>query len=262
VNSRYIVGMDGGAAGERALAWALRRATVRPAPVVLVHVAELPPDSYAEQPVALLAEPLARARARHPRLDISTVELAGSAPTALAAFVTPDDLLVIGTHQHPFPRTPVERCGSWEIASACACSVAVIPDADMHLRSGVVVGIDHHASGARLARIAAAEAALFGDDLTVVQSVPPTAGSQRAGLAIEDAISAARENTTTAVTSLLSRQNPADALVRSAHARALLIIGESTSRTPSPGAPTVLREVLTSLPVPVLVVRGISGVAA
>ena len=38
--TRYVVGYDGSSPSESALRWALQRAQVAPAPIVLVHVAE------------------------------------------------------------------------------------------------------------------------------------------------------------------------------------------------------------------------------
>jgi nucleotide-binding universal stress UspA family protein len=259
MNARYIVGIDGKAASERALEWVLRRAQRYPAPLVLVRVTT-PPDVDGSRALAQLVE---RTRKSHPLLDIDAIEVRGTVPAALAAVAESDDLLVIGTHQHAFPRRAVTKCLSWEIASASPCSVVVVPQIDTRMRRGVVVGIDHHESGARLAAFAAREAEQFGGELFVVQSVTPSSGSRRAGLAIEDAVAAARtQAATTRITSTIVHDDPARALLRAAHERALLVIGEST--TPAADGPerSVLLDVLASIRVPVLLARGIRDDAA
>jgi hypothetical protein len=224
-----------------------------------VHAASDAADaSRFANPRVFLGSLLERSRSSHPELDVKGAIVPGPVVPALAALSHPGDLLVIGTHQHAFPHRSVTRCLSWEIASASTSSVVVVPQVDLHLRSGAVVGIDHHASGARLARIAAREGALLGGELTIVQAVTEDVGSRRTGLAIEDAVRAAREESpSTVISSMVTHDDIAHALLHAAHHRALLVLGESTTRGGNSGEFPILRSVLAGIPVPVYFARGI-----
>ena len=91
-------------------------------------------------------------------IDVSTTFLDGLVPTALAELVTAQDVMVVGTHKTGFLHGRVLGSKSVQIVSTVPCSVAVIPDADLSFRRGVVAGGDHIETAAFVARIAAAEA--------------------------------------------------------------------------------------------------------
>ncbi|MDM4762072.1 universal stress protein [Galbitalea sp. SE-J8] len=261
MTGRCIVGFDGSGPSERALAWAVRRTRAVPAPLRLLRVATAADRDTASTALDAVVD---RVRSAQPGLEVDARVVGpaaggGSVADAIARATGPDDLLVIGTHQHPFPRGGVARSRAWDIASAVGCPVVVVPDVDVRLRSGIVVGIDQRSSGARLARVAAAEAGRRGDELLVVQSVGSRrpARPAREGLAIEDAVAGARDSAPgVVVSSAVVHGEPARALLHAARDRALLVVGESTTPDAGAVATPVLRDVLTGISSPVLVARG------
>ncbi|MGW7363744.1 universal stress protein [Streptomyces sp. NPDC054841] len=105
--SRHVTaGLDGSPESAAAAQWAAREALLRKAPLRLVHADERP--VWTVDPVAqadaqrrwaeqLLTEAAEELRCKHPSLEITTRQLSGPAPAALAAEAAEADLLVLGS---------------------------------------------------------------------------------------------------------------------------------------------------------------------
>ncbi len=264
---RYVVAIDGSAPSEAALEWAIKRAVREPAPVVLatVHDDEFGAmgreveDIEARQSARLVSEVAARVRRRLPAADISVAVLEGSVPWALARYVRPSDLLVIGTHKSGFLHGRVLGSRSVQIAAAAPCGVAVVPLADLRFRTGVVAGIDRMQTAGALGAIAAREATARGQELLLLQSVPvPPEGTTvaRDRLALAHAVAAAKAACPALVIrSRVTHRPAADALLDAARDKALLLLGPGSSDAARTPIGSVLHEVLLNVNAPVLVAR-------
>jgi nucleotide-binding universal stress UspA family protein len=259
---RYIVGIDGSAPSEAALAWAVTRVRRDAAPLVLVHVVDaeagrMGPDFRAEAADLggrLLDATRTRLLAEVPSLDVESVLLEGSAPWELTRFAHPDDVLVVGTHKTGFSSGRVLGSLSVQIAAASTSTVAVIPGSDLRFRRGVVAGIDRDETARQIADLAAREAAARGEDLTLVH-----AGRVRAEGVIDDGplasalayVHDAYPGVT--VQGRRSSRSPSAALLDMARTKALLVIGPGSTGVERSPIGTVVHEVLLNANAPVLV---------
>lgn len=261
MSGRYVVGIDGSGASDAALKWAVQRAERDGRPVVLAHVDEGPPLDEPERGEGreLLRSCAERMRAWHRGVQFITVLAHGSAVSELAGLTRPDDVLVIGTHKTGYLNGLVMGPRSVQIAMATECTVAVIPDADLRFRRGVVVGIDRPETAMSLGRIAAQEAEHRADDLLLLHCAPDSAAALGGfDLPISVAAEAARRNSPALRTrTRVSERPPAGALLDAARGKALLILGP-VSLDPS-GSPlgSVMHDILMNVNVPVLIVRGL-----
>jgi nucleotide-binding universal stress UspA family protein len=263
---RYVVGIDGSRPSAAALRWAIARARRDPAPFVLVHVDEEGGvhGDQARPGAVLTAAALATVLDELPDATVSVALLTGRVAGALAAAVEPDDLLVIGTGKTGFLHGRVLGSRSVQIALAAPCSVAVIPDVDLRFRRGVVAGVERNETSGMIGRAAAREASARGEELLLIQAVDRQVldriGPQRAGLAVSDAMTAARaECPDLELRSRLSSRAPAEALLDTSRERALLVLGPGSSEHPDSPIGTVLHEVLLNVNAPVLVARAADG---
>ena len=148
---RYVVALDGSSAAQAAWRWARRRAETDGAACVLVHAAGESDHDSGPWPVG-------------------TVQLPSRAPEALARFVEPDDLLVIGTGKTGFVHGRLLGFTGVRIVAAAACTVVVVPELDLRFRSGVVVGVDRIETAAETAAVAATEAARRLEPIQVIRA--------------------------------------------------------------------------------------------
>ena len=187
-----VVGVDGSAAGDAALAWALSRAAVSGEHVTAVHAWQVPmmigpgeaylslvdQDELAAAAQARLDEALARAAARVTggSAVVSAVAVAGNAAQLLEARARDAALLVLGRHEgHRLFGSTVDGA-----LHHVACPVVVVPvEAHAAAQSGrVVVAVaDGQASGGALAW-AAQTATTLHRPLVAVYVRPPDPGPE------------------------------------------------------------------------------------
>ena len=114
MTTRYVVGIDGSAPADAALAWAVRHARRDGAALALVHVAD--PDQAMhgltlldEAETAgerLLAETARDIRTRHPELEVTTELLSGVPVWTIAEQAEPGEAVVVGTGRVKWKRVP------------------------------------------------------------------------------------------------------------------------------------------------------------
>lgn len=256
--SRYVVGVDGSPPSRAAVEWAAERAQREGTPVLLAHVDE-PEGGMMGRDFAsgelragesLLADMASSLAGRG--FDVTTTLLSGPVSWALAELAAPSDLLVVGTHKTGFLHGRVLGSRSVQIAAAARCSVAVIPDADLRFRRGVVVGLDSADDAPEVARAAAEEADARGEDLSVIRAIP---GRGEAAHAVEllDAVRATFPELV--VRTRESRRQPAEALLDASRDKALLVVGPGSAERSPIGS--VLHDVLLNLNAPALIARGV-----
>ena len=266
--SRYVVAVDGSRPAEAALRWAASRSKDDGLPLVLVHVVEDEADGMGRQYEAeaardgarLLSETADHLSATTHQLVVTTVQLTGSVPRALADFARADDVLVIGTGKTGYLHGRVLGSRSVQIAIAAACTVAVIPDVDLRFRRGVVAGVDRHSTAGSIARSAAQEATARGEELLLVQATPDTGlrrtAAERADLALTDASSSARAAFPhLLIRTRVSERPPAEALLDIARDKALLVLGPGSLNPSRSPIGSVLHDVLLNVNAPVLISR-------
>jgi nucleotide-binding universal stress UspA family protein len=257
---RYIVGIDGSAPSESAVAWAMSRAQHDRAPLMVVHVVDaeagrMGPDFRAEATDVgreLLKATRARLRGEEPTLSVDSKLLEGSAPWELTRFTHADDVLVVGTHKTGFSSGRVLGSLSVQIAAASRCTVAVIPATDVRFRRGVVAGIDREETAGHIVDVAAREATARNDELTLVHA-------GQSGAVVDDApLSAALAHARTTYPDLVvlarrSNRPPSAALLDAARSQALLVIGPGSTGIERSPIGSVIHEVLLNANAPVLV---------
>jgi nucleotide-binding universal stress UspA family protein len=259
---RYIVGIDGSAPSDAALAWAVTRANRNGAPLVLAHVVDaeagrMGADFRTEAIEAgrrLVEATRSRLGVEVPLLEVQAAQLEGSVSWELTRFAHPDYMLVVGTHKTGYSSGRVLGSLSVQIAAASTCTVAVIPSTDVRFRRGVVAGIDREETARHIVEIAAREAADRGDELTLVHAVRPTDGTivddtvLQAALAHVHAISPGL-----VAQARRSTRAPSAALLDVSRTKALLVIGPGSTGVDRSPIGSVVHEVLLNANAPVLV---------
>jgi nucleotide-binding universal stress UspA family protein len=259
---RYIVGIDGSAPSDAALAWAIARATRTAAPLVLVHVVDpeegrMGADFRAEAIEIgrrLLEHARTRLGAETPLLDVHAELLEGSVPWELTRYAHSDDVLVVGTHKTGFSSGRVLGSLSVQVAAASTCTVAVIPSTDVRFRRGVVAGIDREETAGHIVDLAAREAADRGEELTLLHAVRPADGT----IADDRPLQTALAHVHAAYPGLVvqarrSTRDAAAALLDAARTKALLVIGPGSTGVDRSPIGTVVHGVLLNANSPVLV---------
>ena len=257
---RYIVGVDGSAPSESAVAWAMSRARRERVPLVVVHVVDaeagrMGPDFRAEATDLgrrLVAATVARLRVEDVTHRIDSELLEGSAPWELTRYARVDDVLVVGTHKTGFSSGRVLGSLSVQIAAASRCTVAVIPTTDVRFRRGVVAGIDREETARHIVDVAAREATARGDTLTmvhaahsgaVIDDAPLQVALAHAHLAYPDLVVQAR----------CSNRAPSAALLDATRSQALLVIGPGSTGIERSPIGSVIHDVLLNANAPVLI---------
>lgn len=263
MSGRYLVGFDGSSPSQSALAWTIRRAHRLPRPIVLVHVAEGDDGAMGgefenqsiREGAALLSGRVAELRHSEPQLQVDGMALVGNVTWELARVVSPDDLLVVGTHKTGFLHGRVLGSRSVQIAAAAGCSVAVIPEVDLRFRSGVVAGIDRVSSAGAIAEFAADEAAARSEELSLVEAAP-SGSTVTDSEPLSAATHAARlRHPELVIRSRMSARGPAEALLDAARDKALLVLGPGSGLPERSPIGSVMHDVLLNVNAPVLVAR-------
>lgn len=179
MNRMIVVGIDDSAAGEAALAWAMRRAERTESPVTLMHTVYETwladgygyYDSILDAEKKLLAEAGAQAAALAPTVVSHTELRTGSAPRVLSELSKDAELIVVGTDQKSRVEGEFFGSVSLQIAALSTCPVAVVPALPDEVRSGVYVGVDGSADSVAAVALAAAEADRTGQELYALYAV-------------------------------------------------------------------------------------------
>lgn len=261
MDGRYVVGIDGSTPSDAALKWATERARRDGAPLVLAHVRD--PEAgmmgldFAREETARATEIL------HDRLEqlvgsgieVSMLMLEGPLAWALAEAVTPEDVVVVGTHKIGFLHGRVLGSRSVQVAVTVPTTVAVIPEVDLRFRRGVVVGVDRVETAAATARAAAQEADARGEELVVIQSLRAT-DAPRADLPVGIAAAAAREAfPSLVIRSRVSGRPAAEALLDASRDKALLVLGPGSTGPGRSPIGSVTHDVVLNVNAPVLIAR-------
>ena len=246
---RYVVGIDGSRSAQIARIWAELRALHAGAECRRVYIDRGTGDTGYEDPYL-----------PNRVFDDAVIVVPGVFPDALLHQVRPGDTLVIGTGKTGFLHGRVCGSAGIETAALAPCSVVVVPDVDVHFRSGVVAGIHRSETAALVAVAAAEEAAFLGTSLQLLHSEPAPAAGARGN--VDPAIAVAETAVRTRWPDLQVRtrvvERPAaEALLDAARNAALLVLG------PGPGAKRetaaypgrVLHDVLINLNAPTKIVR-------
>jgi nucleotide-binding universal stress UspA family protein len=170
---------NAGPASERAVSWAAAHAAARNAKLRLVHVVDRAIEATGDAELLLAAQTSAgdslesaRATAAEvaPGVEIVTELEQGRAEEVFERISKSVELLVVASDWHGGRRPSRRGVHSLRIAAASHAPVAVIPDIDLGIRHGVVVGVDGSPEGARALRFAAAEAIRIGESLIAVHA--------------------------------------------------------------------------------------------
>ncbi|MEY9951601.1 universal stress protein [Leifsonia sp. EB34] len=255
MTDRTIVGWDGSAESDVALAWAVERAKAEPDGIVLVDIED--PAALAPGQV-VTAELVAR---RHVAADtkaervseangglrITTHVMVADRRDELRSFSRADNLVVVGTGRRHWPLVRYDWSLGAQLAARARGALAVIPALPgLDLRT-VVVGVDGSEVSLKAARFAAREARRLGGELRLVHAwLEPLVGipevqqpDGRFTIDLEkehDAIlqSVARTvraaNPDLIVTAELVRDDPRNAILSSLDDAALLVVGTEQSR--------------------------------
>lgn len=176
MNKAIVVGINGSAGSEAALAWALQRAARQKLPIVAVHAVDdrwMSPDFQyheliREAGMELLQKAQTSAHEKVPGVEFDIQLRHGSAGSALREASKEASLVVIGTHdKHWLDGGPVTD-RALQVVSGSDSPVAVIPPDRGTGNKGVVVGVDGSEESLQAVSLAAAEADREGDELTVV----------------------------------------------------------------------------------------------
>ena len=174
-----VVGVNGSARSEAALAWALRHASKHKMPVVALYAVDdrwMTPDFQyheiiREAAMELLQKAQDSAHAQAPDVAVEVQLRHGSAAAALREASKDASMLVVGAHdRHWLDGGPLTD-RALQVVSASDSPVAVVPPTPDAARHGVVVGVDGSEESLQAVSFAAAEADRAGDELTVVLAV-------------------------------------------------------------------------------------------
>lgn len=177
-----IVGVTDSSAARRALQWAAERAKARDERVILLSVVGGATGVIGEGEV--VEEALARTRVLLDR-EADRVRALGVQCASTIARGDPVDqlidasrgggLMVIGSDYRGPGSAMTRGPHGIRVAAGAHCPVIVVPDFDLGVRSGVVVGVDGSEMSEAAVRFAAAEAARAGEVLTAISAWSPVA---------------------------------------------------------------------------------------
>jgi nucleotide-binding universal stress UspA family protein len=176
MNKPIVVGINGSAGSEAALAWALQRASRFKLPVIALYAVDdrwMSPDFQyhdlvRESGMALLQKVQASAREQAPGVEVETQLRHGSAGAALREASKEASMLVVGAHDRHWLDGGPATDRALQVVSGSDSPVAVIPPTPGAGGHGVVVGVDGSEESLQAVSFAAAEADRGGDELTVV----------------------------------------------------------------------------------------------
>ena len=260
-----VVGVDGSGPSDAALRWALHRAMRTGATLIIEHVIgnswSDPTDRHEANEATtaggrILADAIRTAQSISAAITPEVRLVRGRARFSLAQDSGPNDLLVVGTHKTGFIRGRVLGTRSMAIAAAAPCSVVVVPQDFVMLRSGVVAGITHVSSSNAAVRTAAAEASSLGQELSIVFAAPHhTYDSAEARAVLVRGVGLAHDvSPSLVIRSRHAVRGPVEALLDAGRHASLLVLGGGCD--PGSFVGSICHEVLLNITCPVLLVRG------
>lgn len=251
---RYVLGVGGADPAEAADSWARSHAARSGSAFVRVRVGSsgdrgAPPDARGAHAITIAGTDAA-----------GTIALpAAPIPAAVAEFLRPDDILVIGTGKTGFIRSRVFGTLTLQIVALAPCTVAVVPEVDLRFRAGVVAGVKDDDLMSHVVRAAADEAAAREERVQLVHSsfagiVPAPVPIGRDVLERAKAVAMSRRPGA-GVWARASARQPAEALLDASRNASLLVIGAGRSSGASRTLGSVVHDVLVNINAPVLIVR-------
>lgn len=255
---RIVIGIDGSAAADRALAWGLDEAQRRQAEAHLVAVYSLPmvtsvghiggyvgPALTADEIRDLQAshqqvldERVERARVTHPTVTVTSALYQGAPAAVLLEQAETADLLIVGTRGAGAFEHLLLGSVSHTLAHRAPCPVMLVPaTAGAGGPARVIVGVDGSDSSDAAVDWAVAEAIICDVDLVVLHAwTHPYRGEgdeahrqmeRDAARVLDAALHRAKQHETAdlAVHGLLSELGPVDALCETAADNDLLVVG-------------------------------------
>lgn len=184
-----VVGVTEAPVTRRAVDWAVRRAAHRGQQVELVSVVGGAIGAVGEGSVmAAVLEATQHmldaeaARVASSGVHITTRVEAGNPVHVLVEESTNAALLVIGSDYRGPGSGPARGAHGIRVVAASSCPVVVVPDIDIHDRTGVVVGVDGSPVSEGAIRFAAAEADRLGEPLIAVSVWTPVTAPRNAAM--------------------------------------------------------------------------------
>lgn len=285
MNKPIIVGVDGSTPSLQAASWAGKEATLRDAPLRIVHATLLWPyyvplvpqpatwDAGAEATAhELLDEAAIHARAGRPHLEVTTEVIDGSAEEALVAAAEGAQLIVVGSRGRGGFAELLLGSVSRYVTSRAPCPAAVVRQTQAVDRSEIVVGVTGRPDQEAVLEFAFQEATLRHATLRAVHAWahPSTrapgdmqplvydeqgVGEEEARL-LAEAIAGWREKfpDVTLVENVV-HEHPAKALIEASAETDLVIIGAHSGAGAALGLGAIPHAVLHHSYAPVIVVR-------
>lgn len=176
MSKAIVVGINGSAGSDAALAWALQRAARDRLPVIAVHAVDdrwMSPDFQyheliKESGMELLQKAQASAGELAPDVKVDIELRHGSGGSVLRDISKEAAVIVVGGHEKRRVDGGPMTDRALQVVAASECPVAVIPAKPGTGAKGVVVGVDGSEESLQAVAFAAAEADLGGDELSVV----------------------------------------------------------------------------------------------
>lgn len=169
-----VVGIKDAPAAQRAVEWAVKRASAHRLPLKLIEVVGGAVGAVGEDEVLDAAVAAARARVEAtasalPRLGLKVYMRVdrGNPVAVLTDASSHASLLVIGS-DHTGGGSHRRGTHGLRIAAGAHCPAVVVPDMDVSGRTGVVVGVDGSPVSEKAVAFAAAEADRLGEPLIAV----------------------------------------------------------------------------------------------
>ena len=245
-----VVGINGSAGSEAAMAWALHRAARLKLPVIGVHAVDdrwMSPDFQyheliRESGMELLRQVQEDAAKKQPDVEVDVQLRHGSPGSALKEMSKDASMVVIGSHHRHWADGGPMTDRALQVVTASDSPVAVIPQGQAPEGRGVVVGVDGSEESLQAVAFAASEADREGDELTAllafrrparwVQSGMPASGlaeviEEEDRIVLAESVAGLRDRyPDLAVNQRLDKDtDPAKALVEAAAGARLLVIG-------------------------------------
>ncbi|MGZ4660926.1 MAG: universal stress protein [Arthrobacter sp.] len=176
MNKPIVVGINGSAGSEAAMAWSLQRAARHKLPIIAVHAVDdrwMSPDFQyheliRESGMQLLQQVKEDAAKKEPDVEVDIQLRHGSAGAALKDMSKDASMVVIGSHSRHWADGGPATDRALQIVTVSDSPVAVIPQESGTESRGVVVGVDGSEESLQAVAFAAAEADRAGDELTAV----------------------------------------------------------------------------------------------
>jgi nucleotide-binding universal stress UspA family protein len=244
--SGIVVGVDHSQPSRAALEWSAGRARDGDTALSIVHVTPGGPDAGADA-AGLLSRERARAEELGATVDTELVE--GDPFGALVDASRSAALVVVGTHKTGFIQGHVLGSRFIGLAATALSPVAFIPSIPLVSRSGVVVLVDGSPAGRRAVSLAAAQAELLGEYLTLVYAAAASDELERATERVRS------ETPGVTTRSRLARRGLASELIAATLLASVVVVPDSGGAVGSAGA-NLMHDVILNLGGPTIVVPG------